>query len=60
MKNSMLRLVKKERILRHTLIYVTLLSDVIDGEPSIYEEVAKNKGKETMIKEYQFIKRNDV
>ena len=26
--------------------YVTLLSDIIDAEPSIYEEVAKKKGKE--------------
>ena len=40
-------------------IYVTLLSDIIDAEPSSYEEVAKNKGKEIMIKEYQF-KKNDV
>ena len=40
--------------------YVTLLSDIIDVEPSSYEEVAKKKGKETMIKEYQLIKRNDV
>ena len=39
--------------------YVTLLSDIIDAEPSNYEEVAKKKGKETMIKEYQF-KKNDV
>ena len=52
MKNSMPRLAKKERSLRHTLSYVTLLSDIIDEEPSIYEEVAKNKGKETMIKAY--------
>ena len=27
--------------------YVTLLSDIIDAEPSSYEEVAKNKGKES-------------
>ena len=40
--------------------YVTLLSDIIDADPSSYEEVAKKKGKETMIKEYQLIKRNDV
>ena len=38
--------------------YVTLLSNIIDAEPSSYE-VAKKKGKETMIKEYQF-KKNDV
>ena len=59
MKNSMTRLPKKERGLRHTLV-VTLLSHIIDAEPSNYEEVAKKKGKETMIKEYQLIKRNDV
>ena len=40
--------------------YMTLLCDIIDAEPSIYEEVAKKKGKETMIKEYQLIKRHDV
>ena len=28
--------------------YVTLLSDIIDAEPSNYEEVAKKKGKESM------------
>ena len=27
--------------------YVTLLSDIIDAEPSSYEEVAKKKGKES-------------
>ena len=35
------------------------MSDIIDAEPSRYEEVDKNKGKETMIKEFQF-KENDV
>ena len=40
--------------------YVTQLGDTIDADPSSYEEVAKKKGKETMIKEYQLIKRNDV
>ena len=54
----MMRLPKKARGLRHTT-YVTLLSDIIDAEPSSYEEVDKKKGKETMIKEYQF-KKNDV
>ena len=29
--------------------YVTLLSDIIDAEPSSYEEVAKRKGKENTI-----------
>ena len=38
---------------------MTLLSDIIDAKPSIYEEIAKKKGKETMIKEYHF-KKNDV
>ena len=38
---------------------MTPLSDIIDVEPSSYEEVAKKKWKETMIKEYQFNK-NDV
>ena len=38
---------------------MTPLTDIIDVEPSIYEEVGKKKGKETMIKEYQF-KKNDV
>ena len=28
--------------------YVTLLSDIINTEPSSYEEVAKNKGKENI------------
>ena len=40
--------------------YVTVLSDIIDSEPSSYEEVSKKKGKETMIKEYQLIKGYDV
>ena len=39
---------------------MTLLSDIIDAEPSSYEEVDKKKGKETMIKEYQSIMKNDV
>ena len=51
MKKNMTILSKKERKRpqKHSS-YVTLLSDIIDAEPSIYEEVAKNKGKETMIK----------
>ena len=28
--------------------YVTLLSDIIDAEPSNYKEVAKKKGKESI------------
>ena len=50
---------ERKRPQRHSN-YVTLLRDIIDAEPSSYEEVAKKKGKETMIKEYQLIKRNDV
>ena len=34
------------------------MNDIIDAEPSSYEEVDKKKGKETMIKEYWF-KEND-
>ena len=40
--------------------YVALLSDIIDVDPSNYEEVAEEKWKKTMIKEYQFIMGNDV
>ena len=36
------------------------MSDIIYADPSSYEEVAKKKWKETMIKEYQLIMRNDV
>ena len=36
-----------------------MLRDIIDAETSIYLEVDKNIGKETMIKEYHF-KKNDV
>ena len=32
--------------------YVALLNDIIDADPSIYEEVSKEKWKKTMIKEY--------
>ena len=35
------------------------MSDIINADPSSYEEVHKKKGKETMAKEYQF-KENDV
>ena len=38
---------------------MTLLSDIIDVEPSSYEEVDKKKGKETLIKEYKFKKNDD-
>ena len=45
MKNSMMRPQTHSS-------YVTLLNDIIDADPSIYEEVHKKKGEETMIKEY--------
>ena len=37
---------KKRKRSRTQCSYVTLLSDIIDAEPSSYEEVAKKKGKE--------------
>ena len=41
--------------------YVALLCDIIDKEPSNYEEVAEKKEwKDAMIKEYQSIMKNDV
>ena len=40
--------------------YVAQLSDIIDAYPSSYEEVAKDKCKKAMIKEYQLIMGNDV
>ena len=46
MKNNMTILSKKGRGLRHGVVMGTLLSDIIDAEPSIYDEVAKKKGKE--------------
>ena len=45
MKNNMTRLQEAQTLSS----YVTMLSDIIDAEPSIYEEVAKNKGKESTI-----------
>ena len=36
---------ERKRHHRHSS-YVTLFSDIIDAEPSSYEEVAKKKGKE--------------
>ena len=45
---------------RKFLSTTTLLRDIIDVEPSSYEEVAKKKGKEIMINEYQLIWRNVV
>ena len=42
-------------------VYVSLLCDIIDKEPSNYEEVAEKKEwKDSMIKEYQSIMNNDV
>ena len=41
--------------------YVALLCDIIDKEPSNYEEAAKKKEwKDAMIEEYQSIMMNDV
>ena len=58
MKNNMTILSKKRSQTQYS--YVTLLSDIIDAEPSSYEELDKKKGKETMIEEYQSIMKNDV
>ena len=41
--------------------YVALLCDIIDADPSSYEEpTEKKEWKDTMIKEYQSIMKNDV
>ena len=41
--------------------YVALLCDIIDKEPSKYEEEAEKKEwKDDMIEEYQLIMKNDV
>ena len=41
--------------------YVALLCDIIDKEPSNYEEAIENKEwKDAMIEEYQLIMKNDV
>ena len=41
--------------------YVALLCDIIDREPSNYEEATKKKEwKKAMIEEYQSIMKNDV
>ena len=41
--------------------YVALLCDIIDKEPSNYEEAAERKEwKDAMIEEYQLIMKNDV
>ena len=41
--------------------YVALLCDIIDKEPSNYEEVEEKKEwKDAMIKEYNSIMKNDV
>ena len=42
-------------------IYVALMCDIIDKEPSTYGEAIENKDcKDAMIKEYQSIMKNDV
>ena len=41
--------------------YMALLSDIIDAEPSIYEEVVEKKvWKDTMLEEYHLVMKNDV
>ena len=46
---------------RSCSIYVDLLCDIIDKEPSKYEEVEEKKEwKDVMIKEYQPIMKNDL
>ena len=41
--------------------YVSMLCDIIDKEPSTYEEATEKKEwKDAMIKEYQLIMKNDV
>ena len=51
---------KERKRAQKNFSYVTQLSEIIDADSSSYEEVAKKKGKETLIKEYQLIKRNDA
>ena len=41
------RYIQRKKEVSDTGSYVTLLSDIIDAEPSSYEEVAKKKGKES-------------
>ena len=41
--------------------YVALMCDLVDQEPTIYEEIAQKKeGIEAMTEEYQSIMKNDV
>ena len=41
--------------------YVPLLCDIIEKEPSTYEEASKNKEwKNSMVEEYELIMKNDV
>ena len=51
---------RESKIPKPYKIYVAMLCDIIDKEPSNYEEVAKKEWKEAMIKEYQSIMKNDV
>ena len=52
---------KERKITRCCSSYVSLLCDIIDKEPSNYEEVTEKKEwKDAMIKEYQSIMKNDV
>ena len=47
MKNNMMILSKERKKPQRNSSYVTLLSEIIDAEPSSYEEVSNMKGKES-------------
>ena len=52
---------REREITRSYSGYVALLCDIIDKEPSNYEEVTEKKEwKDVMIEEYQSIMKNDV
>ena len=52
---------RERKITKNYNRYATLLCDIIDKEPSTYEEVAENKEwKDAMIEEYRSIMKNDV
>ena len=52
---------KERKRTRSYSSYVALLCDIIDKEPSNYEEVEEKKEwKDVMIEEYQSIMMNDV
>ena len=53
---------EKERIQSHTYpSYMDLMCDLIDKEPTCFEEATKHKeGFDAMVEEYQYIINNDV